>query len=88
MDNFEIIPLLQQNDIFIMKAFILENIEELNILNIMRMSIKVISLSDICTVDGKTFTYNAWNLIDNNGLCNEYDWPRKPEQFTIAQIGI
>lgn len=71
-----------------MKAFILENVNKFKILNIIRMSIKAIMLLDICMTDRKTFTYNAWNLIDSNGLCNEYNWPRKPEQFTMAQIGI
>ena len=71
-----------------MEGFLSENFEDLNILNIMRMSIKAISLSDICTTDGKFFTYNAWNLIGSNGLREDYDWPRNPGKFTDAQISL
>lgn len=69
-----------------MEDFISENDKELNILNIIQMSIKEMSLLDIFTTDEKTFTNNAQNLIDSNGLQNKYDWPRKPEKFTNKQI--
>ena len=42
-----------------MEDFISENDKELNILNIIQMSIKEMSLLDIFTTDEKTFTNNA-----------------------------
>ena len=88
IENFATIPYLRKNDSFIMKQFItdINDPSKLKILNIMRMSIKAITLSDICTPDGHFFTSNAWNLKESNGLREDYDWPRKPPAFTDAQI--
>ena len=53
IENILTIPLLRENDSFIMEEFTNSNINKnnLRILNIMRMSIRAITLSDICTAD-------------------------------------
>ena len=54
-------PLLQKNDCIIMQEFIEAEVADnhLKILNIiMRLSIKVTTLSDICTTEGRSI-YNA-----------------------------
>ena len=88
VDNCELIPLFRQNDQFIMEGFLSKNFEDLDILNLMRMSIKAMSVSDIFTTDGKFFTYNSWNLIGSNGLREDYNWTRNPGKFNNAQISL
>ena len=61
---------------------------QLEIINIMRMSIKASTLSDICTAEGRSITNQAWSLINSNGLREDYDWPRKPNKFSTDQIKI
>ena len=60
----------------------------LKILNIMRSSIKATTLSDICTAEGRSITFQAWTLTSSNELREDYDWPRVPTEFSEAQIKI
>ena len=73
-----------------MEAIVQSNIDpnQLLILNIMRMSIHAITLSDICTTDGDKFTKNAWDLKGSNGLRDNYQWPRPPPHFSKKQIEL
>ena len=83
-------PLLRENDRFIMESFVQSEIDpnHLLILNIMRMSIHAITLSDICTTDGNQFTKNAWDLKGSNGLRDDYIFPRSPPHFSKKQIKL
>ena len=80
----------RQNDSFIMEAFIEAKISTNNlfILNIIRMFLKAVTVSDIATSDGKSISYNAWNLIESNKLREDLDWPRHPPVFTQAQKNL
>ena len=71
-------------DSFIIEAFIDAKIptNKLYILNIIRMFLKAVTVSDIATSDGKSIFYNAWNLIESNKLREDFDWPRQPTEFT------
>ena len=70
-----------------MEEFVKSDIDtnKLTILNIMRMSIKAITLSDICDANGWNFTSRAWLLQGSNGLREDYEWPRNPPNFTNNQ---
>ena len=48
-----------------MQEFIKVKVPEsqLEIVNIMRMSIRATTLSDICTTEGRSITSQAWSLI-------------------------
>ena len=73
-----------------MEAFIDAKIptNKLYILNIIRMFLKAVTVSDIATSDGKSISYNAWNLIENNKLREDFDWPRQPPEFTQNQKNL
>ena len=60
----------QNNDRFLMQEFIDAGINknDLKIINLIRMSIKAITIADIATADRKTILYNAWHGIESNGL--------------------
>ena len=82
------LSLLRISGEFLMRAFIESDIpkSDLNIINIMQMSIKAISLADITTTDGLSITSNAWKLLSSKGIHDKLVWPRKPPQFTTQQI--
>ena len=50
--------------------------------------IKVVTLADIVTADGKRITTNAWEFKQGNRLCNGHEWPKRPRAFTRQQIRI
>ena len=54
-------PYLQNNDFMIMQEFIKAKVPacQLEIINIMRISIKVTTLSDICIAEGRSITNQA-----------------------------
>ena len=69
---------LRENDHFIMEEFVKAGVNDLYILNIMRLSIRAITLSDICTAESSRITKEAWNLTGSNGLREDLEgWPRK-----------
>ena len=70
-----------------MEEFVKSDIDtnKLTILNIMRMSIKAITLSDICDADGWNFISRAWLLQGSNGLREDHEWPRNLPNFTNNQ---
>ena len=78
------IPIQRVNDKFIMNEFIKAKFSksQLKILNIMRMYLQAFTLSDISSADGKSITYNSWNMISSNGVRSKFDWPRNPPDFT------
>lgn len=82
--------LLQKNDCMIIQEFIEAKVADnnLELLNIMHPSIKAITLSDSCTAEGRTTTFQAWTLTSSNELREDYDWPRVPTKFSEAQIKI
>ena len=83
-------PLLRKNDCMIMQEFIEAKVANNNLetLNIMRSSIKAKFLSDICTTEGRSITFQAWTSTSSNKLCENCDWPRVPTEFSEAQIKI
>ena len=62
IDNIETMPYLRQNDFMLMQEFIKAGIPatQLEIISIMRLSIKATTLSDICTAEGRAITNQAW----------------------------
>ena len=90
IEDFVKMPTLRKGDAFLMNAFIRAKIpkKDLNIINMMRMSIKALTLADIATADGKYISTQAWNLISSNKLRDHYDWPRKPPNFSRNQIKV
>ena len=65
------------NDSFIMRKFIRAsiNLDDMYILNVIRMHLKAVTLSDIALVDGQSITFNSWMAIKGNGLRENIDWP-------------
>ena len=87
IEDYPQIPLLRQNDQYIMQGFIKAGYrnKELQILNYMRMSLRAISVADITSVSGLTINHLAWELREGNLLREHYDWPRDPPSFTKKQ---
>ena len=85
-ENILKLKLLKENDSFIMEEFVAAGVNDLYMLNIMRLSIKAITLSDICTAESSKITKEAWNLTGSNGLREDLEgWPRNPPKFTKKQ---
>ena len=59
---------------------------ELTILNHMQMLIKAISLADIVTSEGLKISQNAFLLLANNGLREQFKWSNAPPKFTKKQL--
>ena len=72
------VSILREGDQFLMQAFADNSFrgQELEWLNIMRMSIKAIILADIVTADGTAITHQAYLLKHSNGLRDDLDWPK------------
>ena len=58
---------------------------DLRILNIMRMSIKAVTLSDICNLEGTKITSRSWYLQGSHETQKNQVWPRNPPKFTERQ---
>ena len=73
-----------------MQAFIEAKIDpkELELINIIRMSIQAVTVADIATADGRKISHNAWHALSSNHLRMAYDWPRDPERFTKTHIEV
>ena len=70
IEDTPLMPSLRINDWYIMKEFLDAGVKDndLKILNYMRMKIKAVTLSDITTPNGRSITFDAWNLIGSNKL--------------------
>ena len=90
IDGYDDVKPLRQNNSFIMKGFQNAKVSKscLSLLNTMRLSLKVVTLADIVTADGKRITTNAWAFKQGNRLCDKHEWPRSPRTFTQQQIQI
>ena len=79
-EDFPDVPFLRKHDSYIMEAFIAAGYrkKELQQLNLIRMMLQVVTISDIATSDGRRISYEAYHLIQGNGLRTQYTWPRKP----------
>ena len=87
-ENLPKLPLLRVNDRYIMKEFVeSKDIKDgdLRLLNIMRMSIKAVTLSDICNVEGTTITSRSWLLQGSHETQKNHVWPKNPPRFTDRQ---
>ena len=91
IEDFPDMPLLRDGDSYLMQAFIDAGFrgKELKRLNIMRMAMQVVTVSDIATPDGRRLTLSAYLLQNSNGLRTLYDWPRSPPgEFSKAYVGL
>ena len=87
-ENLPKLPLSRVNDRYIMKEFVESNHikdGDLRILNIMRMSIKAVTLSDICNPEGTKITSRSWHLQGSHETQKNQIWPRNPPKFTERQ---
>ena len=80
IEDFPNVPLLRKGDSYLMKAFITAGYSgiQLKRLNTMRMTMKVVTVADIATPDGRRITQSALALKHGNRLRDHYDWPRSP----------
>lgn len=75
-ENLPKLPLLRVNDRYIMKEFMESN---------MRMSIKAITLSDICNLEGTKITSQSWYLQGSHETQKNHVWSRNSPRFTERQ---
>ena len=90
MEDICDIPLLREYDKFLMEEFIKAKIplQELIVVNKMRIKNKAITLADIISADGTSISYYAWNGLQSNQLRESYDWPKGIPDFTSNQLKI
>ena len=88
-ENYPDLKLLRSGDQFLMEVFIAAGYrgKDLLLLNVMRMSIKAITVADIATADGLRLAHLSFLLVRSNGLRDEYDWPRAPpDEWSASQV--
>ena len=83
----DLLPQLTQRregDLFLMEFFISQGFRghELELLNAARQVIEATTLSDICSVDGKSISKWAWEGKPNPGKTPEVGWPRIKPRLT------
>ena len=90
IEDYPQLPLLRQNDQYIMQGFINAGYRKLDlkILNFMRMSLRAVTVADIASSSGYTINHLSWELKQGNGLREHYDWPRDPPSFTTSQVKL
>ena len=89
VEDYPEVPTLRDRDSYIMQAFIDAGFrnKDLYLLNIMRMAMKVVTIADIATPDGKKLLQRAFLLQSGNHLRDHYDWPRDPPgEFSPAML--
>jgi hypothetical protein len=82
-DNTPCLRLAQRHDQFIMEKFISEGYKgtQLRDLNHCRKYLRVITLADITTADGKKISANVWKGTPPQQLWHSYEWPRRPPSY-------
>ena len=78
------LKLKRDNDKFLMQAFVDSrkfSKTELRQLNVCRCFLKAVSLSDICTADGRDITEEAKAGIQVEGFSDDPLWPRQPSSL-------
>ena len=92
VEDYPEIPLLRKHDKFLMQLFLDAKDDipksDLLLLNNIRMYLKVITIADIATPDGRHITHNVFLLKEGNHLREHYDWHRSPDAFTKSQALI
>lgn len=84
-DKGPTLPLMSTNDAFLMQNFANAGYRNTDLasLNACRMFLKTISLSDLCTADGRFITYNAFHGIPQTRH-REAGWPRCPPSLPTS----
>jgi len=91
IEDFPDVPLLRKGDSYLMRAFITAGYSgiQLERLNTMRMTMKVVTVADIATPDGRRITQSALTLKHGNRLRDHYDRPRPPpDSFCEAHADL
>ena len=87
-DNTPFIPLGREEDKILMEHFMLQGYKgiELRNINCCRLYLKVITLADITSGDGKTITKEAWDVkkVDTQNRHNNFEWPNWDSISTTA----
>ena len=70
VEDYPIIPLLQENDVYLMKEFVCAGFQkkDLSRLNHVCKYLKVVSLADIATIDGTAISSMAYICLKGNGF--------------------
>ena len=80
IEDFHGVPLLREGDSYLMTAFITAGyrVIQLKRLNIMRMAMKAVTVTDVATPDRRRITQRTLILKCGNRLRDHYDWPQSP----------
>jgi hypothetical protein len=85
-DPFERPRLHREGDQYLMHAFALHHFKpkELAMINQCRMFLKVITLADITTANGKSLHPWSYDGIRRRPHLHRYHWPRQPKKLSEA----
>jgi len=80
IEDFPDVPLLRKGDSYLMKEFITAGYRgsQLKRLNTTRMAMKVLTVADIATPDGRRIAQSVLTLKRGNRFRDHYYWPRSP----------
>ena len=80
VEDYPSLPTLRVGDKFLMKCFMESGYSgaDLKKLNYVRKFLKVVTVADIATSDGKRISHEAYLCQCGNGLRNDIEWPRVP----------
>ena len=83
VEDYHSLPTLRERDKFLMKCFMESAYSgaDLKKLNYVQKYLKVVSLADIATSDGKKLSHESYLCECGNGLRNDLEWPRVPSTF-------
>ena len=75
-EDFPDVPLLRQNDSYIMAAFIKAGYKNKDLYqpNIIRMFLKAVTIADIATADGRSISYDTYMVKNSNSLRDHYTY--------------
>ena len=93
-EDFPDPPPLRHKDSYLMSHFVSAGFrgQDLALLNLIRLRLRAITVSDIATPDGLSITHQAFLLQHSNHLRHCYDWPRdlpvSPRQLVLWQQAL
>ena len=80
IEDFPHVPLLREGGSYLMTASIAAGYRgiQLKRFNTMRMAMKVVTVADFASLDGRCIIQSALTLKCGDSVRDHYDWPRSP----------
>ena len=79
-EDYQNMPILREKDVYLMESFVEAGYRnsDLKSLNFVWKYLQAVTLADIASSDGKSISFDSYEVQEGNGLRKDLVWPKTP----------